>query len=311
MSLVRYLAFASAAMAIPIPQAGMELIMGPGTTGVFGAGPATSAPAVSAGALAGMASVIGMVADSTGGSGPYKSHFSALEGLPNHTVYQPKEPPAGEKLPVIVWGNGACSGNGAWFSKFLNEIASHGFFIIANGAPSGGLASQSKANDLPDAIDWVSKNGGTGKYAHVDKTKIAAAGQSCGGIQAYSASLDPRVSLTGIFNSGLISAGNTPKFEELHGPVGYFLGGPSDIAYENGVRDYKNLPKKIKSVLATLPVGHMATYGDAYGGQFGKAAVAFFKWQMKGDEAAGKKFLDPSSSPFTKAGWKIESKGWA
>jgi hypothetical protein len=30
----------------------------------------------------------------------------------------------------------------------------------------------------------VSKNGGTGKWAHVDKTKIAAAGQSCGGVQA-------------------------------------------------------------------------------------------------------------------------------
>jgi hypothetical protein len=81
-------------------------------------------------------------------------------------------------------GNGACSGNGAWFSKFLNEIASHGFVVIANGAPTGGSASGTKGTDLPDAIDWVHKNAGSGKWAHVDKSKIAAAGQSCGGVQA-------------------------------------------------------------------------------------------------------------------------------
>jgi dienelactone hydrolase len=95
------------------------------------------------------------------------------------------------------------------------------------------LLSQSKGTDLPDAIEWVSKNAGQGKYEHVDKTRIAAAGQSCGGIQAYSASLDPRVTLTAIFNSGLINEGNTKLFEKLHAPVGFFLGGPTDIAYEN------------------------------------------------------------------------------
>ena len=137
-------------------------------------------------------------------------------------------------LTSYVIGNGACSGSGTWFAKFLNEIASHGFFIIANGSPTASaLGSSSKSTDLPDAIEWVWNNAGKGEYAHVDKTRIAAAGQSCGGVQAYSASLDPRVTLTGIFNSGLINAGNTKLFEKLHAPVGFFLGGPSDIAYEN------------------------------------------------------------------------------
>jgi hypothetical protein len=53
----------------------------------------------------------------------------------------------------------------------------------------------------------------------------------------YSASLDKRVTLTGIFNSGLINEENTKRFAQLHAPVGFFLGGPSDIAYKN-VRQY-------------------------------------------------------------------------
>jgi dienelactone hydrolase len=84
-----------------------------------------------------------------------------------------------------------------------------------------------------ESLDWITKNAGQGKWQHIDGSKIAAAGQSCGGIQAFSASLDPRVKLTGIFNSGLINAENTDKFKQLHGPVGFFLGGPADIAYKN------------------------------------------------------------------------------
>jgi len=207
--------------------------MGPAQTGKFGEGRPSAPPSMSLSGMLGMVSAVGMTPDTTGGSGPYKSSFGAVPGLRKHTMYMPKSVPANVTLPVIVWGNGACSGNGAWFSKFLNEIASHGFFIVANGDPNGSLAAGSKGTDLPDAIDWVYKNAGQGRFASVDKTKLAAAGQSCGGIQAYSASLDKRVTLTGIFNSGLINAENTKLFPQLHAPVGFFLGGKSDIAYEN------------------------------------------------------------------------------
>jgi hypothetical protein len=82
-------------------------------------------------------------------------------------------------------------------------------------------------------------------------------------------------------------------------------------AYQvKGERDYKNLPAKIPSVKLNLPVGHMATYGTANGGKFGKAAVAFFNWQMKNDQAAGKLFLEPESSSLTKDGWSIVSKNF-
>jgi len=68
------------------------------------------------------------------------------------------------------------------------------------------------------------------------------------------------------------------------------------------------MPAKIPTVKANLPVGHMATYADAHGGKFGKAAVLFFKWQLKGDAAAGKEFLQPTS--LKAAGWDVVSKGF-
>lgn len=40
-------------------------------------------------------------------------------------------------MPVFVWGNGACSGDGTGYATFLLEIASHGFLVVSSGAPGG------------------------------------------------------------------------------------------------------------------------------------------------------------------------------
>jgi hypothetical protein len=209
-------------------------IMGYAQTGIFGCGSASAPPSMSlTGIIQMLGPVLGMGGDKSGGSGPHKASYNELPGLARHTVYQPSNVPPGVKLLVILWGNGACAGWGAWFSKFLNEIASHGYFIIANGGPNASVFTGTNRTDIPDAIEWVYKNAGTGAYANVDKTRLAVAGQSCGGVQAMSASLDPRVTLLGVFNSGLINTENTKLFDKFHTPIGYFLGGPTDIAYAN------------------------------------------------------------------------------
>lgn len=59
-----------------------------------------------------------------------------------------------------------------------------------------------------------------------------------------------------------------------------------------------------------LPV-HMGIYGSANGGPFGQAAVAFFEWQLKGDEEMGKWVLQPQENPeLVSDGWEIDSKGY-
>lgn len=161
--------------------------------------------------------------------------------LPRHTIFAPTNPPANLKLPVLVWGQSGCTNNGTVFRLFLEELASHGVFIISNGTPNGpanpnGIAETANPNASlhKEGIDWVAKVAGTpGNYSSVDASRIAVAGQSCGGTQAYAiVNKDPRITAIGIFNSGMINATDTtPDLVKV--PIFFFLGGPTDIAYTN------------------------------------------------------------------------------
>jgi hypothetical protein len=86
------------------------------------------------------------------------------------------------KLPVLVWGNGGCGGDGLSNQKLLEQIASYGYIAISSGAPKGSQGTT--AAMMTQSIDWVVKNAGTGAYKNVDATKIMAAGFSCGGVEA-------------------------------------------------------------------------------------------------------------------------------
>jgi len=69
------------------------------------------------------------------GTGPFKAIMEVDPTLAKHTVYRPNDMTVvgSAKLPIMAWGNGACSADGNSFRLFLTEIASHGYLIIANG----------------------------------------------------------------------------------------------------------------------------------------------------------------------------------
>jgi hypothetical protein len=161
--------------------------------------------------------------------------------LKNHTIYQPKTLPANVKMPLIIWSEGGCLSVGTIMMPFLVQLASQGIVIIAQGAPGNvtatfadfGTAPRSTPQMMIDAIDWAVMNAGKGDYAHLDASRIAVAGQSCGGLEAYSAGVDKRVSMYGIFNSGGNLTGTVVGggAKSITKPVFYFLGGPTDVAY--------------------------------------------------------------------------------
>ncbi|KAL4922135.1 Alpha/Beta hydrolase protein [Aspergillus aurantiobrunneus] len=225
------------------------------------------------------------------GNGPYDASHSADDSLPEHTIYMPNSPPGNGTLPVLIWGNGACSANGTLFGNLLTNIASYGFIAIASGAPNG--RGTTDVQLMKDALDWIEENAGTGKYSTVDTTRLAVAGQSCGGLETYQMRDDPRVSYLGIFNSGFLDLGpigeiiglpgeDPETIKEVTKPVFYFLGGPEDIAYPNGMADYEALSGVPKWV-GNFPVGHMGTYAEPEGGAFGVAAVNWLSWVLKED----------------------------
>ncbi|TDE24962.1 alpha/beta hydrolase [Actinomadura sp. 6K520] len=229
-----------------------------------------------------------------GGTGPYPADYETTLRLRSHTVYRPENLPSGIRLPIVAWGNGACSADGTMFENFLKELASHGFLVIANGRPGG--FGRTDPEMLTEAIDWaIAENGRFGsKYrGKVDTDKVAVMGQSCGGLEAYEVSDDPRVDTTGIWNSGMLSDSDNWQLARLHAPIGYFIGGPGDIAYENAMDDWDRLPAGLPAFMGNLDVGHMGTYGQPNGGEFGRVGAAWLKWQLKGDAQAGQMFVGP------------------
>ena len=242
-----------------------------------------------------------------GGSGPYPADYETSASLANHTIFRPQTLPS-ERLPIFVWGNGGCSANGLSQGNFLREIASHGFLAIANGAPNGSGSTTSQM--LTQSIDWaVAENSRQGSkyYNKLDTTKVAVAGFSCGGLEAYAVSNDPRVTTTGIFSSGLLNDADDYQLRRLTKPIAYFIGGPSDIAYPNAMDDWGKLPAGLPAFMGNLNVGHGGTYDQPNGGEFGRVAVLYLKWRLKGDTTAGANFVGANCG-LCRSQWTVQQK---
>ena len=260
-----------------------------------------------------------------GGTGPYKALMLEDPSLEAHTIFAPQDLSAfGKKnlLPVLVWGNGACT-NSPWeHYKFLNEIASQGFLVIASGfipmedKPYRG--PQSTSAQQIEAIDWaIAQNADKASpyFGRIDVDAIAAAGMSCGGLQTLDNSAEPRLKTIMICNSGLFLDPGTAvpgmpmpqkeKLQDIKVPVIYILGGETDIAYLNGMDDFHRLTK-VPAFAANYPVGHGGTYSQPHGGEFSVPAIAWLKWQLKGDKEAAKLFQGEPCGLSQREGWTTE-----
>ena len=262
-----------------------------------------------------------------GGTGPYKVIMTEVEDLNAHTVFAPKDLktiPADKPLPVLVWGNGACT-NSPWeHYKFLNDIASYGYIVVATGyipmeeVPYRG--EMSTTQQQIESIDWVEKQNADPKspyYRKIDTKNICVAGMSCGGLQTLFNCADPRITALMICNSGLFkmenaaqAVGGMPmppkeKLKEIHTPIIYILGGKEDIAYENGMDDFHRI-SHVPAIAINYPVGHGGTYRQPHGGEFTIPALAWLDWQLKGDREAAKMFEGDDCGLLKRKDWTIE-----
>lgn len=262
-----------------------------------------------------------------GGTGPFKAIMMADPSLPTHTVFVPQDLSAfgdGHKLPIIAWGNGACF-NSPWeHVNFLNEVASHGFLVIAIGLmpkeEGEQIRDRSQSVQLSDAIDWaIAQNSDKDSryYQKIDTDKIALSGMSCGGLQTLEMAADPRLTTIVVCNSGLFEnpVGRMPgmpqvgkdQLAKIHTPTLYMLGGPTDIAYGNGMDDYKRI-NHVPIFMANMDVGHGGTYAQPHGGEFAWVATSWYKWQLKGDAEAGKLFTGNPCGLSQSDVWTVEKK---
>jgi hypothetical protein len=94
---------------------------------------------------------------------------------------------------------------------------------------------------------------------------------------------------------------------KLHTPTLYILGGETDIAYGNGMDDFKRI-NHVPVFVANMNVGHGGTYSQPHGGEFARVATAWYKWQLKDDKEAGKMFTGDPSGLSKSPGWTVEKK---
>jgi hypothetical protein len=216
----------------------------------------------------------------SGGRGPYvpACHYNT-PGLPHHTIFLPVSLAEGDRLPLLIWANGFGLAWGLAFGHFLREIASHGYIVIANGAPRGMGTTDEKGQI--SAVEWAKQpsDGPSDVREHMDTSRIALAGQSKGGVHTYAAADilrgEPGLRTIALFNVGLMCprSRDLQMLRRITRPVYYFFGDERDVLYKNAQRDWELIPETLPAYFASFNVGHMGTFYDESGGLFSQAAL--------------------------------------
>ncbi len=256
-----------------------------------------------------------------GGSGAYKAEAREEKTFKDAVIYKPVDVKAAAakegKLPVLVWANGGCNDTSLPHERMLNEVASHGYVVIALGSMQERIddrqLKKSPNLQMLQAMDWIKAQAGKkrGDYSEsVDVEKIGVAGQSCGGAQALVVSSDPRVKTTVMVNSGMgdmeMADASRESLRKLHAPILYMPGGESDIAYANAVKDYDRIDQVFVAFANHLTAGHVGDFAEPYGGSYARMLTAWLDWQLKGRADQGDIFLKNRLDNFPE--WTMRAK---
>lgn len=266
-------------------------------------------------------------------SGPvFPTVREGAAGLPTHTVYRPANladlPDAG--VPVIAWGNGACSPSNLPISGFLTGLAANGYLVIANGAPDAlpverdPGTTDARPDLLVSGIDWAldSAEGREQLQGKADPDRIAVAGTSCGGIEALLAGSDPRVRSVVGLNTGFST---TPRFggydrtrlAALHSPTLLLNGGPADVAYANSRGDFDAIT--VPSVLVeAAKAGHSGVSRGISEGDGDQQMIMdgirlttdWLRFTLDDDQRARAQFLGPDCGLCAPPDWTVTAKNW-
>jgi hypothetical protein len=273
----------------------------------------------------------------TPGTGRFAPLKEIDAGLADQVVYRPADLTAlgTTKLGVYVFGNGGCSNDGASARLHLLNVASHGYLAIAPGGIYNGPGkteapprpadtsiqnyAPTRPAQLSAAIDWAlaeNERAGSRYYGRIDPEQIAISGFSCGGVQALTIAADPRVKTFVIMNSGLFVEGETrmgamvetkSRIKDLHTPTLYVLGGPTDIAYANGMDDYEKIDH-VPIAVANIDKGHGGTYWEPNGGVAAEVVIDWLDWQLRGSVEASRAFVGANCGLCRDPQWEYKSK---
>lgn len=276
----------------------------------------------------------------------------AIPDLPLRYIYFPDNlAKLAKPAPVIVWANGGCSRNDQDWVPLYERWAKAGYvvltvstpdakprtrevfesyrnmpppkFVPRSGPPLAPGQLEGGANDAVDfqstAIDWVAKTQQSdSKFrGRLDPSRIAAAGNSCGGIASlHLAAKDPRVKAVYIL-SGSVNPVGTPEsnaqvLSTVMVPTIWIVGGPEDIARPNAESDFKLMPAKTPVVLIRRDsFDHpQMTYEPEIRRDAGEIGVAWFDAILRNDTAATRLLGTKGCKTCNRAHWRIETRNF-
>lgn len=276
------------------------------------------------------------------GTGRYPAIKRVDSRFPDHVIYRPADlgRMGRQRLPIVLWGNGGCARDGASGRHHLLEIASHGYLAIAPGPIMSGPGSPppekrpvpapfDPGNRPPPETVWQDVLAGldlaikanadpvSPYYQRLDTTQVAVAGHSCGGLQALNVAMaDKRVKTVILHNSGIFIKSPFPipdampksALTKITQTILYLLGGPADIAYENGMDDYRRL-SGVPAAVANIGRGHQATFAETNGGAVAQVAVDWLDWRLKHDVIAARRFTGKNCGLCSDHEWTYQHKG--
>ncbi|MEO6078321.1 MAG: alpha/beta hydrolase [Steroidobacteraceae bacterium] len=260
--------------------------------------------------------------------GPYAVAKENPSNGPGLQVYRPRDLarfPASDTLPIVVWGNGGCRSDGRGSAAFLSTIASYGFLVVGSAPLPDNPGARITTVNLIRALDWAqaeASRAGSPLAGKIKSDAVAVMGNSCGGNLALEAARDPRVDTLGMWNSGvwisgemrladgtLLSATTKADLAYVHSPTLYINGDKIDPAMINAADDFMRLDRVPVFFGSRHGSGHGGSYSHANGGEFANIAVAWLRWQLKGDKDSGKMFTGRDCKLCTDPNWTTQKKG--
>ena len=259
--------------------------------------------------------------------GPYRVTWEAAFNDPGFLIIRPValgEFPENDHMPVVIWVQGGCNIDGRRAGGFLGTIASHGFLVMTTMPvePEEGEEARGQANagDFRRAIDWAeaeNTRNGSHLQGRIDTSQMALMGQSCGGMLAATAGLDPRADTIGMFNTALSAPspntpagrGTTESLAYLNGSVLLINGGEVDFMYEPSQENFALIDHVPVFYGARENAGHTATLYHPGGGEYANVASNWLLYHFKGNEKAGMMFIGDQCGLCTNPNWETDAKG--
>jgi predicted dienelactone hydrolase len=233
------------------------------------------------------------------------------------TLFYPEGGPAGERLPLLTWGNGTfCSPT--FYEALIDHVVSYGFIVVAANTSNVGTGVE-----MLKAVDWAlaqDKDSTSPIYRRVDAGHIGAFGHSQGGEGTVLVGADSRIHAIAPL-SGAPLSGQEEASVKIQCPT-FYVTTENDIATPASIETvygYTLTP----TVFGETDGGNHDEYTDIDadphisgltsddGLRVRSAIAAWFDWQLKSKAELRSLFVGQRCGFCLDSNWKkFESKGF-